>query len=104
MARRSAGTLGQALRRSKLFLPRRIRKAGFRLVEAEPLLGHPKLERMIDFEDLRAAHDTVSRHLKSVDVADLRRGRLLGIAGAMAVNVLLVVALFLVWTQWVATP
>ena len=92
--------LGQAVRRSKLFLPRRIRKEALRLAEAEPLLGNPKLERTIDFAALHAAHRVVADHLNSVDVADLRRGRLLGIAGAMAVNVILVVVLFIVWLRW----
>ncbi len=93
-------TLDRALVRSRLFLPRRIRHAARRLAEAEPLLGHPKLERMIDFAALRAAHEEVARHLKSVDAADLRRGRLLGMAGAMAVNVIAVAVLFLVWMRW----
>lgn len=94
-------TLGQALRRSKLFLPRRIRKEAWRLAEAEQMLGHPKLERMLDFDTLRALQDSVAEHLRSVDVADLRRGRLLGIAGSMAVNVILVAILFVVWLHWI---
>lgn len=93
-------TLAQALRRSKLFLPRRIRKAGWRLAEVEPLLGHPKLERMLDLAALDAAHREVAGHLKSVDVADLRRGRLLGIAASMAVNLILVAVLFVLWMRW----
>ncbi len=93
-------TLHQALRRSKLFLPRHVRKEGLRLAEIEPLLGHPKLERMVDFDAARATHQAVARHLKSVDVADLRRGRLLGIAGAIAVNVIVVAVLFVVWLRW----
>lgn len=92
--------LGHALRRSKRFLPRRIRRAGFRLAEAERMLGHPKLERLVEFDAMRAAHETVSEHLNAVDVADLRRGRILGIAAAMAVNVILVVVLFAVWANW----
>ena len=93
-------TLAQALRRAKLFLPRRIRKAGLRLARAEPLLGHPQLERMLDVAALRAAHREVAEHLKSVDVADRRRGRLLGIAAAMAVNVIVVAVHFVLWMRW----
>jgi hypothetical protein len=95
--------LRQALRRSKRLLPRYVRTAGARLAEAEPMLGHPKLERMLDFTALRAARKTVEEHLNSVDKADLRRGRLLGIAGAMAFNLLIVIALFLVWVRWVGS-
>lgn len=93
-------TLGQALRRSKLVLPRRIRRAAQPLADAEPLLGHPRLQRMVDSVALRDAHAEVSAHLKSVDVADKRRGRLLGIAGAVAVNVILVAVLFVAWIRW----
>lgn len=93
-------SLGQALGRSRRFLPRRIRKAGYRLAEVEPMLGNPKLEHMVDREALKAAYQTVARHLKSVDVADLRRGWLLGLAGAMAVNVIAVAVLFVIWMRW----
>ena len=92
--------LATALGRARRLLPRPVRKAGAVLVDGQRMLGHPGLERMVDFAALRRASDQVADHLEGVDVADLRKGRLLALAGMVAFNVILVAAGVVVWMVW----
>ena len=92
--------LDHALRRARRLLPRGMRQKGARLVEAQAMLGHPKLERMIDFAELRAAQEAISVHLDSIDVADARRGWWLSLAGVIAFNLIVVLAAFITWMVW----
>lgn len=89
--------LSQALRRARRFLPGPVRRAGAELAAAEKLLGHPQLERMLDVTTLGAAHGVLSAHLDSVDVADIRRGRLIKMAALLCFYVLFVAACFVIW-------
>jgi hypothetical protein len=96
----SARDLEQALRRAGRRLPRRVRAQGARLVAAQKLAGHPKLVRQIDAQALTQAYDDVSGHLMAIDLADRRKARILGLAGAIALNLLIVMVAFLVWLWW----
>jgi len=76
-----AKDLPTALRKARRELPKALRQSGFEFAAAGAMIGHPKLERMIDFADLRATHEEISEYLDQVDVADIRRGRLLAAPG-----------------------
>ena len=95
-----ARDLEHALRRAGRRLPRRVRGQGARLVAAQKMAGNPKLTRQMDAQALAQAYDEVSGHLMAIDVADRRKGRLLGLAAAVALNLLIVIAGFLVWLWW----
>ena len=92
--------LDHELRRARRFMPRRIRKAGQVLVAAQNNLGHPRLEAMINFADIRSAHEKISDHLDRVDVAGMRHRRMLGLFGILAFNVIFVATCFVVWMVW----
>lgn len=81
-------------------LPKRMRARAMLLSDAERLAGHPKLARQIDHRHLAQAHADLVAHLKEIDVADQRKGRLLGIAGVIVFNLLLIAAAFVYWLWW----
>jgi len=92
--------LSQALRRAGRRLPRQVRAQAAILVAAEKQAGHPKLVRQLDDAAVRTAYANVTAHLRAIDVADARKGRILSIAGVIAFNLLLVVVAFITWLWW----
>ncbi|MBD3664314.1 hypothetical protein [Sulfitobacter aestuariivivens] len=92
--------LSQALKRAGRRLPRRVRGEGQALVRAEKLAANPKLARQLNSAEVDRAYATVAAHLKDIDVADARKGKLLSLAAAVAGNLLIVIAGFLVWLWW----
>jgi hypothetical protein len=81
-------TFAGALHRAGRRLPRRLRKQGAVILNAQHLAGNPKLAQQIDARDVDRAYAEITAHLEAIDVADLRRGRLLGLAGIIAANFL----------------
>ncbi|MGC1496628.1 MAG: hypothetical protein WA790_12540 [Sulfitobacter sp.] len=92
--------LSQALRRAGRQLPRRIRAQGVVLADAEKLAGNPKLARQIDAGAVKDAYTQLSAHLRTINVADARKGRILGIVGVIAFNLLLIIVAFIIWLWW----
>ncbi|MEP4198577.1 MAG: hypothetical protein ABJL99_23390 [Aliishimia sp.] len=92
--------LSQALHKTRRNLPKTMRQAGVQIVQAQVMVGHPKLERMLAFEALREQHEILSAHLDQIDVVDIRRGKLLSLAGTVAFNVIIVVLCFVIWMVW----
>ena len=92
--------LSQALRRAGRRLPRRVRAQAAVLVEAEKRAGHPKLARQMDGGAVREAYAHVTAHLRAIDGADARKGRILGLAGVIAFNLLLIIVAFVIWLWW----
>ncbi|MGJ5618335.1 hypothetical protein [Sulfitobacter sp. MF3-043] len=92
--------LSQALRRAGRRLPHGVRAQGAVLAEAEKRAGHPKLTRQLDSAAVRDAYDRMAAHLRAIDVADARKGRILGMAGVIAFNLLLIIAAFVMWLWW----
>lgn len=95
-----AATLAKALRKTGRRLPKRLQAEAARIVKAQALGGHPKLMQQVDSAALDAAEARVIAHLKTIDRADQRKGRMLSIAGAIAFNILLVIAGFVIWMVW----
>lgn len=96
----ASGDLAAALKRARRRLPRRIFRQGMLLAQAVPLMDHPKLRLTLDEPALRKAAREVSSYLKSVDLADRRKGRVLDILGGMAFSVLVVIVLLIVVLRW----
>lgn len=96
----SARDLEQALRRAGRRLPRRVRAQGARLVAAQKMAGNPKLARQLDPHEFAQAYADVSAHLVAIDVAERRKGRLIGLAAVVALKLLAVFTAFLVWLWW----
>ncbi len=92
--------LGHALRRSGRRLPARVRKHGAALAEAEFLARNPKMARRLDGDRVQAAFDEVITHLRGIDRGEERKGQLLGLAGTIAANLLLVVVAFIFFLWW----
>ncbi len=92
--------LAQALRRAGRRLPRHLRTRGAQLVQAEFFARNPKMARRLDSAEVDAAFDEVMTHLGAIDLRKERVDRLLGIAGAIAFNLLVVLIGFTVFLWW----
>lgn len=95
-----ARSLDKALRKTGRRLPKRLRSEAELIVAAQGLGGHPKLIKRVDGGALDAAEAKVSDYLKAVDRAEARKTRLLSVAAAIAFNILLVLAAFILWMWW----
>lgn len=95
-----AQTLERGFRRAGRRLPRSVRREAAVLVRAETLMAHPKLSRQIDGTALDRAYVTVTKHLKAIDAADARLGRILSVAGTIAFNLIVVFTAFVTWMWW----
>lgn len=95
-----ARTFAAAVRKAGRRLPKQVRKQADVVVRAQAIDGHPKLRRTIDMAAVARAETDVLAHLKTIDRADVRRGKLLGVAGVIVFNLIVVVALFVVWLVW----
>jgi hypothetical protein len=92
--------LRQSLRRAGRRLPRAVRKRGAELMRAEMLAHNPKTARQVDVAEVDVAYDYVRDYLESLDVVDMRRGRILSLTSAVVANLILVGLLFIVWLWW----
>ncbi|MEM9967207.1 MAG: hypothetical protein AAF755_03805 [Pseudomonadota bacterium] len=92
--------LTQAQSRLGRRLPRRVRVHLEGIIDAERLSTHPKLRRQVDMAAVQRSHQQILRYLKTVDPADRRRGQLLALAGAVAFNLLFIIAAFITWLWW----
>jgi len=86
-------TLADRVRRAGRRLPRRVRLAAAVLVQAGEMAGNPRLMHQIDPAVVAEAYDICVRHLGGVDLADRRRGVMVGIAGSIAFSLLAVAGL-----------
>ena len=93
-------SLSVAVRRTGRRLPKKVRADVQRIVAAQSAGGHPKHLRQVDSAALERAEIHVLQVLGGIDRADARKARLLGIAGAIAFNILLVLIGFVVWLVW----
>ncbi|AUQ62164.1 hypothetical protein [Phaeobacter inhibens] len=96
----AGGDLASALKHARRRLPRRIYRQGMRLAEAQHFLAHPKLRLTVEHDPLQRAAREVIKHLKSIDLADRRRGRLLDIVATIAFSLIVVAILLVVVLRW----
>ena len=93
-------TLSRQVRRAGRRLPRAARQAGHFLGQAEGLLAHPKLARMIDPAEAARALATLRAHLDRVDPAAERITRIVNLAALIGAQLLTVGALVVAVLWW----
>lgn len=93
-------TLEEILLNGRRQMPKDVSKDGALLIDALGKLGHPTLERTVDFGAVTAARTRMLKHVNSISVWDIRKGKLLKFAGVLAFNFLLIVALLITWMVW----
>jgi hypothetical protein len=86
--------------RSKSKLPRRVFLSAEKLVAAQSIADHPKLNRTLDFDALARAGDVVLTHLEKIDTSERRKDRLLSMLGSMAFGILGLAVLVIVVLRW----
>lgn len=96
----SGRTLARSVKRAGRLLPGHVRRACQVILDAEDLTAHPKLRRCIDPAEIKAAEKVVLDHLAKVDAKDRRKGKILGVAGVIVFNLLVIATAFIVWLVW----
>lgn len=96
----ASGDLTVALKKVRRRLPRRVFKQAMLLAQAEPLIEHPKLRLTLDEPALHKSAREVSAYLKTIDLADRRKGRVLDVLGSVAFSVLAVIVLVITVLRW----
>lgn len=81
-------------------LPRSVRRDAMLIAEAQPLAGHPKLSKQVDLPRMEAAERRIAAYLRGYDLADKRKGAVLGLLGSLSFNLLAVGALLVVVLVW----
>ena len=89
-----------ALAKANRRLPRSLRKDGRLLADALPMAEHPKLRQTLDMRRLEGAAASLQAHLEAVDMADRRKGWILGVLGTIAFNLLVLSAIALGLLIW----
>ena len=92
--------LDKMLKRAGRRVPKRMQAKAQVLIDAEHLAGHPKLARQMDAAAVGRAFEDLNTHLKSIDVSERRKGRVLGLAGILVFNLLFVITAFILWMWW----
>lgn len=87
-------------KRAGRLLPKRIHKAGRIIAEAESAVANPRLARLYDPSTLDAAFADVATFLKTIDPADRRRGKVLGLLGGMVFNLILLMGAVIALLYW----
>ncbi len=94
------GSLEKALGKARNRLPRRIYKQGLLLAKAQGTAHHPKLRLTLDHASIDKAAREVQAHLSAIDLADRRKGWVLGMLGGLSFNLILAVALLIAFLMW----
>jgi hypothetical protein len=92
--------MARAVAKAKRQLPGNVYKQALLLAKAEPLSVHPKLCLTLDAPALGEAAGDVQLYLNALDVADRRKGYILGMLGGLAFNLILFVVLLIVVLYW----
>lgn len=93
-------SLRTSLRKAGRLLPRPAQQAGRVLTEAERWMHHPKLRARVDAARVDAAFAEIAAQLDQLDPADRRKGMLLGIAGGLVVNLILLLTGLIMILYW----
>ena len=88
------------LHRAGRRLPKWVRREAERLVQAEQMLGHPKLMMQTDPIAIRHAAKRCEKYLKSVDPAERRKDAILAFLAVNSLNMLLIAAAFIAYMAW----
>ena len=89
-------TLESKLNRAGSEIPKWVRKEAQHLVEAQRLMGHPKLMMQANVANVDSAFRACETYLTSINRAERRKTKVLGFLATNAFNLLLVGAMFVV--------
>lgn len=92
--------LADQVRRAGRLLPRGVRRDLARIGQWQDMRRHPRQYHMVDEAALHAAADRVAAHLRDIDPAERRKDRLLGLAGVVAFNLIVVAVLLMGVLAW----
>lgn len=98
------GDLATRVARSRRRLPGHVKRDVLIVAEAAHLSGHPRIAPQIDRKSVDEAYIRAMTHLRGPQMAEMRKGRLIGAVTALAVNLGLVFVLviaILVWRDFV---
>ncbi|WP_146188633.1 hypothetical protein [Pseudoprimorskyibacter insulae] len=94
------GTLERRVRKAGRRLPASVRRDLAEVAKTAKLAENPKLARQIDPAKMTAAYDRALKHLNAIDVADRRKGAILGALGVTSFNLIVVFAVLIVLLIW----
>lgn len=83
-------TLAQQVRKAGRLLPCNMRRDATYLAQAETVMAHPKLSRMVDGVKARQSHARLSEFLAKIDPKDRAKGKLLGWLGSISLIAIVV--------------
>jgi hypothetical protein len=92
-------SLERQLQKAGRRLPKKRRQDIENLLEAQQLMGNPKLERMVDMTAISEGSGRVIGHLQTLDPWERFKDRWLGILGAIALA-LIVTFILVVYVLW----
>jgi len=93
-------TFAKQLRRAGRRLPRFARRAGEVIAQAQQMMQHPHLAAQVDRAAVDHAIAILRAHLSDIDPAQRRASMLLGLAGVIVFNLLILLALVVVVLRW----
>jgi hypothetical protein len=93
-------TLDKALARAGRLLPKWAQREGRYLAQAGQYMEHPKLRLMIDVAKVEKAHKNLVEHLTSIDPAERRKTRVLGMLGVVSFNLIVVIVVLVSFLMW----
>lgn len=88
------------LKRARHRLPRHMRAEADKILKAEEALTHPKLARIANTGALDGSFKKINAHLKTIDLADEKRGARLNWAAGTVFNVIVILVVCLVVLAW----
>lgn len=99
---KNAGVRGQSFagqfRKAPRVFKRAQRQLARTLIEADARAANPKLARQVDHQAMAKAFRVLEAHLETLDPAERFKGRVLGWAGGLVINlILLVVGAVIAW-------
>lgn len=92
--------LSRMLQKAGRRLPKRLHGRVQALIDAQALAQNPKLAKRLDKASVTQAFDEITAHLRKIDVAQRRKDVLLGLAGTVAFNMLVLGVAFITWLWW----
>ncbi|MCQ0093847.1 hypothetical protein [Roseovarius sp. M141] len=93
-------TLAHSLHRARRSLPGSAQQAGARLVQMQAMVAHPRLRRLVARAQVDAALSALNAPLATINVKERRKDRLLGLAGSVVFNLLILGAAIIAFMLW----
>ena len=93
-------TLEQRLKRAGRTLPKHLRREGAAIVQAQQQAANPKLARLVDQIALDRSFAMFRHYLKDINPAERRKDKIVNFLGLLVFNLVVIVALYLLFLFW----